>query len=222
MVLGAIAAGGVRGFHQVFWEHAETVAFFESNRDLILSSRGWAEGSPAALAFERRLLQPEATGWIGFSNVFSGLSGAAAVALAGIVFARCRRVTTPPNSTPTDGAGGPVVVGLAAISLAMLVGINGSKGAIGATLLGVVVLAAAFGPGREVLRRRPVLPVLGAVVFMAALVAGRGMLGDDFAGERSLLFRWHYLLGAMGMLESSAMVGVGPDGFQGTHHKACG
>ena len=217
IMLGAIAVSGVRGFHQVFWEHADTVAFFESNRELVLGSRGWAEGSPAALAFERRLRQPEATGWIGFSNVFSGLSGAAAVALVGIVFARRRKTTSLPGVGSPEGAGGPVMVGLAAIGLAMLVGINGSKGAIGATLLGVVVLAAAFGPGRDLLQRRPWIPVLASVGMMMVLVVGRGMLGDDFAGERSLLFRWHYLLGALGMFESAPVLGVGPDGFQAAY-----
>ena len=214
VMLGAIAAGGIRGFQQVYWEHAQTVAFFDANRELILGARGWAEDSAAALAFERRLRQPEATGWTGFSNVFSGFCGAAAVALAGIVFARRRDASPLPVPAPPEGAGGLVVVGLAAIGSAMLVGINGSKGAIGATLLGVVVLAAAFGPARDLFRRRPGVPVFAAVAFLLALVVGRGMLGDDFAGERSLLFRWHYLMGSLGIIDSAPMLGVGPDGFQ--------
>lgn len=217
ILLASIAVSGVRGFHQVFWEHAETVAFFESNRELVLGSRGWVEGTPAALAFERRLRQPEATGWIGFSNVFSGLSGAAAVALVGIVFARRGRTTSLSSGDAGEGAGAPLMIGLAAIGLAMLVGINGSKGAIGATMIGVVVLAAAFGPGRDLLRRRPWIPVIGAVVMMTVVVVGRGLLGDDFAGERSLLFRWHYLLGALGMFETAPVLGVGPNGFQAAY-----
>ena len=217
IMIGAVAVSGVRGFHQVFWEHAETVAFFESNRELVLGARGWAEGSPAALAFERRLRQPEATGWIGFSNIFSGLSGAAAVALVGILFARRRTTTSHPGPGSGEGAGGPVMVGLTAIGLAMLVGINGSKGAIGATLLGVVVLAAAFGPARDLLRRSPWVPVVGSVVMMTVVIVVRGMLGDDFAGEKSLLFRWHYLQGALGMIESAPLLGVGPDGFQSAY-----
>ena len=217
IMLAAIAVSGVRGFHQVFWEHGETVAFFDSNRELVLGSRGWIEGSPAALAFERRLRQPEATGWIGFSNVFSGLSGAGAVALVGILFARRSRVMSPLGGDPGEGAGGPVMVGLAAIGLAMLVGINGSKGAIGATLLGVVVLGAAFGPGHSFLGRRPWVPVVAAAGIVTMLVVVRGMLGDDFAGERSVLFRWHYLLGALGMVEASPVLGVGPDGFQAAY-----
>lgn len=214
VMLGAIGAGGIRGFQQVFWEHAQTVAFFDANRELVLGARGWAEDSSAALAFERRLRQPEATGWTGFSNVFSGFCGAAAVALAGIVFARRRDASPLPVPDPPEGAGGLAVVGLAAIGSAMLVGINGSKGAIGATLLGVVVLAAAFGPARDLFRRRPGVPVFAAVAFLLALVVGRGMLGDDFAGERSLLFRWHYMVGSFGIIDAATMLGVGPDGFQ--------
>ncbi|MBC04318.1 MAG: hypothetical protein CMJ34_13610 [Phycisphaerae bacterium] len=217
ILLAAVAVGGVRGFHQVFWEHADTVAYFEANRDQVLASRGWAEGSPAALAFERRLRQPEATGWIGFSNVFSGLSGAAAVALVGIVFARRSPGASQPDDGRGEGAGGPVMVGLVAVCLAILVGINGSKGAIGATLLGVIVLGAAFGPGRDLLLKRPWIPVLASVGLVLAVVVARGMMGDDFAEERSLLFRWQYLVGAWGMAGSAPLLGVGPDGFQAAY-----
>ena len=97
------------------------------------------------------------------------------------------------------------MVGLVAVCLAILVGINGSKGAIGATLLGVIVLGAAFGPGRDLLLKRPWIPVLASVGLVLAVVVARGMMGDDFAGERSLLFRWQYLVGAWGMAGSAPL-----------------
>lgn len=216
IVVGAVAVSGVRGAFQVFWEHPGTVAYFEANREAILAARGWTVDSPEALSFERRLRQPEATGWTGFSNVFSGLSGAAAVALVGIIASRrLDRVVAP--GVPPEGAGGPVALGLVAIGLAMLVGVNGSKGAIAATFLGVAVLLLVLGPARGSVERRPGTPILVATALVVAAVVLRGLLGESFADERSLLFRWHYLQGAIGAFVSAPWTGVGPDGFQAAY-----
>ncbi len=220
VLLGAVVVAGVRGVHQVGWEHAETVAFFDRHQAEILSARGWNPDSAAALAYERRLRQPEATGWVGFSNVFSGLAGAAALGLVGLLV--LRRVDSPASdqSQPTaraEGAGGPVLLGLAGVGLAMLVGLNGSKGAILATGLGVATLALIVGPGRPLILRRPGLPVILVAVLTLVAVVARGLLGEDFAGERSLLFRWQYLQGAVGVFLAHPLFGVGPDGFQAAY-----
>lgn len=211
IVLGGIAAMGIRGGWQVVVEHPDTVAYFEAHRAEILAARGWTADSAAALAFERRLRQPEATGWIGFSNVFSGLAAAASVLLIGGLAAW--RVVRPVGAE----AGGPVLVGLAGVGLAVLVGLNGSKGAVAAALLAVLVLGVVLGPGRDLEPRRLGLVVVGAGLLAIVAVLVRGLVPEDAFGDRSLLFRWHYLQGAWSMVAAHPVVGVGPDGFQDSY-----
>jgi len=208
IVLGGIAAMGVRGGWQVFVEHADTVAYFDAHRAEILASRGWTADSAAALAFERRLRQPEATGWIGFSNVFSGLAGAGAILMLAMLAAwRVRR-------RGSVEAGGPVVLGLVGVGLLILVGLNGSKGAIAACGLAVPIALLAVGPWSDVDPRRLGRLALGAGVVALLAIAARGLLPEDALGDRSLLFRWHYTQGAASMVAEHPLVGVGPDGFQ--------
>ena len=205
MLLGGIVVMAGRGVHQVAIEHAETVSFFDANQADILAARGWLEDSPAALAFERRLRQPEATGWIGFSNIFSGFAAAGCIGLLSVVVVSRRR---------GHEAGGPVLLGLAALTMAVLVGVNGSKGAIAAGALGLIVMWLLFGSFGSKFRARPGVIILAASVAAFFAVLLRGWLPESFLGDRSLLFRWHYFQGAWGMLTSSPLVGVGPDGFQ--------
>ena len=205
MLLGGIVVMAGRGVHQVAIEHAETVSFFDANQADILAARGWLEDSPAALAFERRLRQPEATGWIGFSNIFSGCAAAGCIGLLSVVVVSRRR---------GHEAGGLVLLGLAALTMAVLVGVNGSKGAIAAGALGLIVMWLLFGSFGSKFRARPGVIILAASVAAFFAVLLRGWLPESFLGDRSLLFRWHYFQGAWGMLTSSPLVGVGPDGFQ--------
>ncbi len=208
ILLGGIAAMGVRGGWQVVVEHADTVAYFDAHRDEVLASRGWTTDSAAALAFERRLRQPEATGWIGFSNVFSGLAAAGALLLLGTLAAwRVRR-------RGSVEAGGPVVVGLVGVGLLMLVGLNGSKGAIVACGLAVPIGVLAVGPWSDADPRRLGRLALAAGGIALLAIAVRGLLPEDTLGDRSLLFRWHYAQGATSIVAEHPVVGVGPDGFQ--------
>ncbi len=209
IVLAAIAANVVRGLHQVFIEHPDTVAFFDANRDAIFAARGWSVDSPAALIYERRLRQPEAIGWIGFSNVLSGLLAAGGVLAIGLLVA-ARKL----GDGELRGAGGPVMLGVAGTGCLLLVGLNGSKGAIAASAIGVLGLLLLLGPLRERFLKRSGswLLAVGTLAFVAIVL--RGLLPEDFAGDRSLLFRWHYLQGGLAMFLEHPWVGVGPDGFQ--------
>ncbi len=208
ILVGGIAAMGVRGGWQVFGEHADTVAYFDAHRDEVLAARGWTADSAAALAFERRLRQPEATGWIGFSNVFSGLAGAGAILLLATLAAwRVRR-------RGSVEAGGPVLLGLVGVGLAILIGLNGSKGAIVACGLALPVAVLALGPWSDAEPRRLARLAIAASIVALLAIAGRGLLPEDALGDRSLLFRWHYAQGATSILAEQPVVGVGPDGFQ--------
>ena len=209
ILLAAVAANAGRGFHQVSIEHADTVAFYEENRDMILASRGWTPDSPTALVYERRLRQPEATGWIGFSNVLSGLLAAGGVLAIGLLVEARRS-----GVDDRRGAGGPAVLGFVGTACLLLVGLNGSKGAIAASGVGVFGLLLVLGPLRDAFLRRSGwwLVAVAFLGFSAILI--RGVLPEEFGGDRSLLFRWHYLQGAVSMFLAHPWIGVGPDGFQ--------
>ncbi|MCH8165789.1 MAG: hypothetical protein IH889_09290, partial [Planctomycetes bacterium] len=74
------------------------------------------------------------------------------------------------------------------------------------------------------LKTRPLLGRIGPAVAIAIVLAAplavvvRGtLLGESWLGEKSLLFRWHYLVGASRMISQHPGVGVGPDGFQAAY-----
>ena len=212
VIFGAVVAMGVRGLYQLQVEHPQTVRYFVENRDAFLEAKGWTIDGPQAKSFERRLRQPEATGWIGFSNVFSGLAAGVAVGLlAGLA---ARRDADRARGTP---AAIRLLVGLGGVGLAILVGIYGSKGAIVSALFGLglsaILLGRRGGSGRDRLSHWPLIAL--GVGLVAVLV--RGMLPEDALGDRSLLFRWHYLQGMGATFLAHPWIGVGPDGFQAAY-----
>ena len=212
VVFGAVVVMGVRGIYQLEVEHPQTVRYFVENREAFLEAKGWAIDSPEALIFERRLRQPEATGWIGFSNVFSGLAAGAAI---GLLASLSLRRDDPDR--PACPLAVRIIVGLAGVGLAVLVGINGSKGAILSAMFGVILTALlSVRPSAAAADRRSAWALVALLLGIAAVVV-RGLLPEDFLGDRSLLFRWHYLQGAWAMFLAHPWLGVGPDGFQAAY-----
>lgn len=201
-LLACAAPWIARGATQWFIEHPAMVAHFDAERSATLAAFGWEEGGEAALQYERRLRQREATGWFGLANVFSSLLAAAAVAWASLAAAsRGRRL-----------GGGTVLVALGlAAGAAAGVAMNGSKGAIAALVAGAAfAIAMAVRPRKDLAARAVLLAVplgLGAILL-------RGLLPEDLLGERSLLFRWHYLVGAVRVAAWVPLTGAGPAGFQ--------
>ncbi len=198
---GLMIALAGRGFVQVFVEHPATVAMYRETRDAFLANRGWTADSSAALTYERRLLQPEATGWFGLSNPFSTLMGAGAIALGALaIFAR-RALQS----------GSTLLLAIGCAACATLLAINFGKGAIGATAIAGIVLAYALR------RHQPPRASLALLLCAAVLVAVcvRGVVGTRI-GELSLLLRSFYLEAGWNMLSHSgnAMLGVGADGVQ--------
>ncbi len=185
----------VRGIAQLTSEHSLTVEYYKANRGTFLKSQGWLENSSQVLSYERRLMQNEATGWLGFANVFATVAAASAVLMASAALGR-----------------GMVVarswLGLCAIMCAGLVVTSGSKGGVGALAVGLIVSICVrrwSGWSRWLLVALPLLAI-GAVSL-------RGIIGSNWA-EQSLLFRWHYLVGGFWTFVSSPWTGVGPAGFQ--------
>ena len=210
-ILGLLSILAVRGGVQLLLEHRETVEFFQANRESMLTAFGWDPGSVQANLYERRLLQPEATGWFGLSNLFSGLMA------IGLVLTFLSLLVV----------GARVSSGMRALLYACCFGgfftlilVNGSKGAIGAVVLGLLVAAVPLcipsWRARGV-RLAGVLAV-GALFVTVLAVIIRGLFGSSaLGGELSLLFRWHYLVGAVQLITEHPWFGLGPGGFQSAY-----
>jgi hypothetical protein len=201
VMLGVIAMLAVRGAVQVIVEHPAMVELYRDTRAAFLAERGWPDDSSAALTYERRLMQPEATGWFGLSNAYSTMMAAGALALGAIAWCARR----------TQQSGNTALLVLAALACGGLLAVNGGKGAIGAGLCGCVVVAILLGGARS---PRGVIVFAVAAAVLAVVVA-RGIVGTR-VGELSLLFRSFYLEAGVRMaLEgTNALLGVGPDRVQ--------
>ncbi|MCA9291605.1 MAG: O-antigen ligase family protein [Phycisphaerales bacterium] len=189
-------------------EYADLLAEYDANRDRFLAERAWAPDSPAARIYERRVLGASVRGWFTTTNILASLMAFTTVTMLGLVIAATRRRL----------AGG--VVGLLAL-LGALAGVtvwlSGSKGAILATLVGLGVLGAMQLARRHAARWGGAL-LLGVVALALLGVVVRGaMLPEGFLGDRSLLFRWHYMVGAAEIIADHPLTGVGADGFQGAY-----
>lgn len=200
VLLGVIALLALKGVMQVLVEHPQTIAMFDADPQGSLRARGFEPGSPQALIYERRLRQPEATGWIALSNVFATLVGSAGIAF-GVVAWR------------TKGAA-RWIAGALALAAAVALALSGSKGGWAATAFGLgMVACGALLAGR--LKRPSIAGALGlaAIAVPLAAVVARGLAGTAI-GELSLLFRWFYMIGSARIIGSEPIFGVGPDGFQ--------
>lgn len=196
---------------QTFIEHPATVASFKSNKAAILASHGWNADSQMARAFEHRLMQPDATGWFGLSNVVSTLGAGAAVMAAGLFLA-----TRADRERPADGLG-VWGVGLAGLAGVGMLALGGSKGGYAGAMIGAGVLGLAWlarrKPGVARLARWAPLAVILAVV---AGVIVRGVVGDRL-GERSVLFRSYYLEATWRIVRDAWLWGTGPEGYKSAY-----
>jgi tetratricopeptide (TPR) repeat protein len=186
----------VRGAVQVTREHEDTVAMYDSNRAAFLAERGWDPDSSAARTYERRLRQPEATGWFGLSNPYSSMMGVGLVGLGALAILGFRR-----------GLAGPAAaIGAGALGCGALLFVNGGKGAIAATALAALL---AVLLARERLKPRASLAIVLSVLAVA-LVAARGFIGPSL-GELSVLFRSFYLETAVRIVAQHPVLGVGAE-----------
>lgn len=206
VVIGFIVLLFLRGVQQVFIEHPQTLENFRDNKDRVLAAHGWSPGSPMALGFERRLSQPEASGWFGLSNVYSTFAAGTAVALLGLWLGV--------RNQKMDARGITITLGAAMLAAIGCVALAGGKGGVLATALGAIavgafVLAARVRPLLGLARSLPVLAILGAFTMIVA----RGLVGERI-GELSILFRWFYVQAATRIFVDRPLQGVGPDGFQ--------
>ncbi len=210
---GSAWALTARGGHQVFVEHARTVADFQAHKESVLISSGIEPGSGGAREFERRLMQPEATAWVGLSNANASVLAGCFGVLLGAAFGTVRAVR---RDGLASGNAGVMVIG-AAVAGAGLV-LTFSKGGLVAGAIAVgVASASVFGLsfrgslGRKFRWGLAALPVLALVG-----VGVRGLVGERI-GELSLLFRSQYLVGAMRVIGTTFPWGCGPGGFKAAY-----
>lgn len=229
ILLGAAAALAARGLYQVFVEHPRLVASFDADRSARLEAIGLDPSSQTAAIYERRLRQPEATGWFGFSNVYGSIIGAMFAAWAVTAVNACRAAR---RKRMTTGEAGLLVIvaAVAGVSLAL----SGSKGAIVATALGLLIAATVAalrrisGIGAErvsppaglcallaarTLRLLPLLVMLATIALPLVAIAIRGSLGERLS-ELSIYFRSQYVGAAARIITEHPLAGVGPAWFK--------
>lgn len=206
VLLGAMVGAAVplltRGALQVTTEHAEMVREFERQREMFFAARGWAVDSTNAQMYERRLMQPEASGWFGLANVYGSVMAVMMVIGVGGAWMTFR------EKMP---GGWRAVMLLVALGGAAGLMMSGSKGALGAAGLGIAVLVAGWSMRPS--RRGVMLMALPLMVLLG--VAARGvLLPERFAGDLSLFFRWQYIEASGRMMAEQPLLGVGPGSFQ--------
>ena len=208
VLLALIAPLVMRGLTDVFYQHPRDVSFFRANRESILQGIGIDPNSTSALIFERRVVQPEATGWFRLANVFGSFMVFGLVAWAGLLIHSIREK----RDSGVSGACAIVVILIVA-------GLwyAGSKGAFAAAAAGLLLIALFMYVRKRGAAIMPVVAVGLPFLALAAVALRGAALPEGFLGEKSILFRWQYLVGAVRVVAESPVLGVGPDGFQAAY-----
>jgi len=188
--------------------YAQQIEEFENYKEEFFEDRGWEEGSAAARIFERRTRQGNPKGWFPTTNIFASLIACGLVVSIGLGIGAIRNKQT---------SGWIGLWAIIAITMVMALLISGSKGAIFASLAGLVLLVV---PRIAILKKIFTPRRAGALIIamiglaLLAVVVRGTVLNEGFLGEKSLLFRWHYLAGAGKSISENPLLGVGPDEFK--------
>ena len=206
-ILIALAASVVvplllRGGAEVSWEHDAMVQEYRANRDVIFADRGWTADSPSARIFERRVMQRQPDAWFISTNIFATFMAVGMIGALGVWrAARARSMSWT------------LITALIAGACGALLFMTGSKGGLGVAAIGIIVLLS-----QPLFRRWPrlvqALPMLLVGAVLLGIVVRGTVLPEGFAGDKSLLFRWHYFNAAASALADEPLLGTGPDGFQ--------
>ncbi|MCA9307321.1 MAG: O-antigen ligase family protein [Phycisphaerales bacterium] len=211
IVLGSVVLFAGKAALNVTIEHGALVSEYRENPAAYLARSGIEPGSPEAAVFERRMNEPQATGWISLSNAFGTMIAALSLGLGVVALAAWR-------ARKSNSLRVAQIVGVAVLFVLGCVGLylSRSKGAAASMALaaGIVLLLGVIRS--RVPRRVLIAGVVAATLLPLAAVVARGVLGDAL-GERSLLFRWQYLIGAARIIGEHPLVGVGADGFKSAY-----
>lgn len=195
LVLGSVVLLGAIGAHQVYIQHPQTVEMYDQTKDAFLNARGWTDGSFEVMSYERRLRQPEPTGWFGLSNVYASFIAAFGVAMLMLTLCSIRKAWW-------------ILCGMLAIVIFAMLVISKSKGGIGAAVLGFVTLQYVLARPSSRPRR------LGWSTLSACILVIFGVIGGAMMHQLSLLFRGQYMVGALRIFTDHPLIGVGPGHFQ--------
>lgn len=203
-MLGAIAMSFALlltcvGIYEVFISHPRTLSTYEAGRDAFLAARGWSNESFEALSYERRLRNPEPLAWFGLTNVFASFCAAGSAALFTLSLGIWRAKQRVAH-----------LLMIAALFAAFGLMLAGSKGGYGVLLIGLLLGSLIYLGKARWIDGRLLLVLCGSVIVVLGL---RGLMGEHL-GERSLLFRWHYLLGSLRIWIHDPLLGCGPGMFQ--------
>jgi hypothetical protein len=196
-----------------FVEYPRMIATYRADPPGSLLAQGMEPGSARALAYERRILGGEPTGWFGLSNVlasFMAFGLIVSVGLSSVAWQAHRR-----GGLSSGAAGAAALFALGFGTVLFLTGSSAAIGLSGFTLAALGALACTER-GRRVFRGRPRVVLIVPSVLVLLLVLGRGMLLAEGA-ERSVLFRWHYWIGTLRAWSEQLVFGAGPGGFQAAY-----
>lgn len=195
LVLGSVVLLGAIGAHQVFVQHPQTVEMYDQTKDAFLNARGWTDGSFEVMSYERRLRQPEPTGWFGLSNVYASFIAAFGVAMLMVTLCSIRKAWW-------------ILCGIITVAIFAMLAISKSKGGIGAAVLGFATLQYVLARSSSRPRR------LGWSTLSASVLVMLGVIGGAMMHQLSLLFRGQYMVGALRIFTDHPLIGVGPGHFQ--------
>lgn len=210
VVIGICAMLALKAAMQVFVEHPNLVRDFKENRQAIFAANGWTAESSMARAYERRVMQSEATGWFGLANPLATIGAAVLVFGAAV---------TIPLRGEKARRGIGIVLSMIGATITVLAGAKGGYAAvIGGSAMLILAVVCGWPKLSEVMRnrlRRFGLPLAGVccVAVPLTLVAVRGVV-DERLGELSIWFRAMYLEAAARIFTQHPLVGVGPAGFK--------
>lgn len=236
VVLGCSMPLAIHSLVQVYIEHPATVASYRANPSAFLEAQGWTPGSASARNYERRLMQPEATGWFGMANVHATFGAAFVIGWFGVIIARVRGETLAHGrggAAPERIRGEPILIAAMVLLSVVMLFLTRSKGGYAAAGLGLGMLvfatffmARAWDAFERVsssgARWRSLLPpMIGPLVMIGVIMAivARGAAGTRI-GELSLLFRWFYISAATRIFADSPLLGVGPADFRPAYELA--
>ena len=211
LMLGVIGVLLVRGAVQILHEFGRDIAQFERTKHDFFTARGWEIDSTQALGYERRLRSADPTAWFVTTNIFASFLAVGFVVGIGAAIAVFK-------SAPRRAWLGACIVWAGICGGGLI--FSGSKGAILAAAGGAALLVIPLLHHRveAVVQRRIGIVVVGLVIAALLGVVVRGaLLPESFLGDKSLLFRWHYLISAGHVIAENVLAGVGPDGFKAAY-----
>jgi hypothetical protein len=202
-LFAGIAAAFMKGLSQYLIEHPASVEMFLANKQAVFDAQGWSADSVMARSYERRIMQSEASGWFGISNILATFSACATV-FFGVL------LTSFARTKSTRGE----IVSLATALICSLVTLILTKSKGGFVACGVGFITGAFviwvAPRLSPRSLRLILPCIAALSLFA--IATRWLIGERI-DELSLFFRGMYIEAAIRIFLEHPF-GVGAGGFK--------